>query len=131
MMARLIPVPVAVFALTGLATSTASAQTNVGENHYGGIPWHVAAPGGASWSLTCRFRPVQMQMNQYERFYWANRLTRQGSGPMAGRLPEHNGRCTVTRTGGAGPVGLAMVKDGKVVADGSNDPARPAVVVVF
>ena len=127
MMARLI----LALGLTGLAASAASAQTNVGENHYGGLHWHVAAPGGASWSLVCRFRAVQMQMNQYERFYWANTLTRQGSGPMAGRLPEQNGRCTVTKTGGAGPIGLAMVKDGKAVADGSNDPARPAVATVF
>ena len=50
---------------------------------------------------------------------------------MAGRLPEQNGRCTLTRTGGAGPIGLAMVKDGQAVADGSNDAARPAVVTVF
>ena len=117
--------------LTGLAVSAASAQTNVGENHYGGVPWHVAAPGGTSWSLTCRFRAVQMQMNQYERFYWANRLTRQGRGPMAGRLPEHNGRCAVTKTGGAGAIGIAMVKDGKAVADATTDPARPAAVGVF
>ena len=114
-----------------IGASGATAQTDVGEDHYGGLRWHVAAPQGASWSLVCRFRPVTMAINQYERHRWANRLARRGSGPMAGRLPDDNGRCDLTKTGGPGPVGVALVKNGKATAAGTNDPARPARITVF
>ncbi len=114
----------------GLA-SGAAAQTHVGENPYGGLHWHVAAPQGASWTLACRFRPVTMAANRYERKRFVNGSTRSGTGPMPGRLPGDNGRCTLTKTGGAGPVGLALVKDGVARAAGTNDPARPAGVDVF
>ncbi|MDI1279975.1 hypothetical protein [Brevundimonas sp.] len=106
----------------------ASAQTDVGTAHAAGLPWSVAAPGGASWSLVCRFSPVTMEMNNYDRKHWANGLTRSGSGHMAGRLPVDNGWCILTKTGGPGSVAVALVKNGEARAQATNDPARPARV---
>ena len=45
-----------VLAVTAVAP-VASAQVHVGRNVEGGLPWSVAAPQGASWSLVCRFAP--------------------------------------------------------------------------
>ena len=115
---------------SGLAVG-ASAQTDVGKIHDGGLHWHVSAPQGAAWALECGFRPVTMHMSQYDRQHWANRFRRQGQGSQSGRLPSDNGRCTLTRTGGAGPVGIALVKNGVATAAGTNDPARPASIHVF
>lgn len=115
----------------GVLASGATAQVDVGENAYGGLHWHVAAPKGASWALACRFRPVTMAVNRWERKRFSNVSTRSGAGAMAGRLPGDNGRCTLTKSGGAGPVGLAIVKAGAARAAGTNDPARPAIVDVF
>lgn len=106
----------------------ASAQTDVGADHATGLPWSVAAPGGASWSLVCRFSPVTMEMNNYDRQHWANGLTRSGHGAMRGRLPVDNGWCILTKTGGPGSVAIAMVKNGEARAQATNDPARPARV---
>ncbi|HEV7229314.1 hypothetical protein [Brevundimonas sp.] len=111
--------------------TVAAAQQNVGREHHGGLQWAVAAPQGASWRLDCRFRPVVMEMSSYDREHWANALTRQGSGADQGRLPGDNGRCTLTKTGGSGPVGLALIKDGVHHSDGTNDPSRPAAIDVF
>jgi hypothetical protein len=60
-----------------------------------------------------------------------NRINHTGTGRMAGRLPSDNGSCTVTKTGGQGGVGVAVVKNGAATAAGTNDPAKPAVVNVF
>ena len=90
-----------------------------------GLHWHVAAPQGASWSLTCRFRPLRVGSTM------TNSLTRTGSGPMPGRLPGQDGRCTLTKTGGNGPVGIALVKNGQPTAAGTVDPAKPAAINVF
>lgn len=109
-------------------TGAASAQTDVGTAHAAGLPWSVAAPGGASWSLVCRFSPVTMDMSQYDRKHWANGLTRSGRGGMRGRLPVDNGWCILTKTGGTGSVAVAMVKNGEARAQATNDPARPARV---
>lgn len=117
-------VAVYVFALAG----GAAAQTHVGTVHAAGLPWSVAAPGGASWSLVCRFSPVTMEMNNYDRKHWANSLTRSGHGAMRGRLPVDNGWCIVTKTGGPGSVAIAMVKNGEARAQATNDPAHPARV---
>lgn len=117
-------VAVFVFALAG----GASAQTDVGTVHAAGLPWSVAAPGGASWSLVCRFSPVTMEMNNYDRNHWANSLSRSGQGAMRGRLPVDNGWCIVTKTGGRGSVAIAMVKNGEARARATNDPAHPARV---
>ena len=117
----------AALALSGLA-GPVSAQTAVGTEHAAGLRWSVAAPSGASWSLVCRFSPVTMEMNNYDRKHWANGLTRSGQGAMRGRLPVDNGWCIVTKTGGRGSVAIAMVKNGEARARATNDPAHPARV---
>lgn len=118
---------------SALATmsSSASSQTNVGQNHGGGLHWAVAAPHGATWSLSCGFTPVTLDMGQYDREHWANRLNRAGQGAQRGRLLGDNGSCTLTKTGGAGPVGVALVKNGLATAAGTNNAARPAQINVF
>ena len=110
------------------AASVASAQTHVGRNVEGGIPWSVAAPEGASWSLVCRFAPVTYEASQYDLRRWTNKIATTGTGAARGRLPQQDGRCTVTKTGGPGPVGVALVRGDEVQAAGTNDPARPAAV---
>ena len=106
----------------------ASAQTHVGRNIEGGLHWSVAAPQGASWSLVCRFAPVTYEASAYDLRHWINKIATTGTGAAHGRLPHQDGRCTVTKTGGPGPVGIAMVKNGEVQSAGTNDPARPAAV---
>ena len=108
------------------ASGAASAQKTeeVGQNPYGGLHWSVAAPQGASWALQCQFAPVTI------RGIHMNRINHTGSGRMAGRLPGDNGSCRVTKTGGQGPVGVAVVKNGQATAAGTNG-AAPAVVNVF
>lgn len=102
----------------------AAAQTAV-TDAYGGLHWSIAAPDRANWSLECRFAPVTIRNR------WLNRMVLTGAGPQRGRLPGQDGRCTLTKTGGAGPVGLAVVKDGQPTAAGTNDPAKPAYINVF
>jgi hypothetical protein len=104
-----------------------AAQTAVGDDLAGGLAWHVAAPGGARWALDCRFTPATYTHNQYER-RWANRMRLEGTGPQGGRLPVDNGRCTVTKTGGAGPVAIAVARGTEVVADGAAGVGEPARV---
>lgn len=70
-------------------------------------------------------------MSQYDRKHWANRLNRAGQGPQRGRLPGDNGSCNLAKMGGAGPVGIAIVKNGQATAAGTNDPAGPAQINVF
>ena len=106
----------------------ASAQIHVGRNVEGGLPWSVAAPQGASWSLVCRFSPVTYEASQWDLRHWTNKIATTGIGPARGRLPHQDGRCTVTKTGGPGPVAIAMVKDGEVLSDATNDTTRPAAV---
>lgn len=118
--------------LAALALPAAGAAgQGVGTDPYGGLHFAVAAPEGASWRLDCRFRPVAVEMSAYDRRHWVNSLTREGQGLHQGRLPGDNGRCTLTKTGGPGPVGLAIIKDGTPHSAGTNDPARPAMVQVF
>lgn len=109
------------------ASGAASAQKTeeVGQNPYGGLHWSVAAPQGASWALQCQFAPVTI------RGIHMNRINHTGTGRMAGRLPSDNGSCRVTKTGGPGGVGVAVVKNGVATSAGTNDPAAPAVVNVF
>lgn len=111
--------------------SSASGQTDVGSNHRAGLHWSVSAAPDASWLLSCGFSPVTLHMSQYDRKHWANRLERSGRGPQRGRLPGDNGSCALSKTGGAGPVGIAIVKNGQATAAGTNDPARAAQVNVF
>lgn len=118
-----------VAALTLAGATAASAQVNVGRNQESGLPWTVTAPGGAGWTLVCRFVPVIMEMNQYDRQHWVNKQTQSGRGAASGRLPGQDGRCTLTKTGGAGQVGLALIKNGETRRQTTTDPARPAVVV--
>ncbi|WP_339929707.1 hypothetical protein [uncultured Brevundimonas sp.] len=126
MSARVAAAAAAIFVLS--LAGSASAQTDVGTVHAAGLPWSVAAPGGASWSLVCRFSPVTMEMNNYDRKHWANGLTRGGQGAMRGRLPVDNGWCILTKTAGSGSVAIAMVKNGEARAQATNDTARPARV---
>ena len=109
------------------ASGAASAQKTeeVGQNPYNGLHWSVAAPQGASWALECQFAPVTVRGIHF------NRINHTGTGHMAGRLPSDNGSCRVTKTGGEGGVGVALVKNGAATAAGTNDPAQPAVVNVF
>jgi len=121
---------IGVVSVGGLVGS-ASGQTDLGENTRGGLHWHVAAPQGADWSLTCGFRPVTRAVNAYERRRWTNRFRQSGRGSTSGRLPHDNGRCRLTKTGGPGPIALAIVKDGVAQAAGTADPSRPASLTVF
>ena len=105
----------------------ASAQTHVADVE-GGLHWSVAAPQGASWSLVCRFAPVTYAASTYERRTWTNKIATTGTGAARGRLPQQDGRCTVTKTGGPGPVGVALVRGDEVQAAGTNDRAHPAAV---
>ena len=109
------------------ASGAASAQKTeeVGQNPYNGLHWSVAAPQGASWALECQFAPVTVRGIHF------NRINHTGTGRMAGRLPSDNGSCTVTKTGGQGGVGVAVVKNGVATAAGTRDAATPAVVNVF
>ncbi len=116
---------------TGLALTAVGAQAQDGANDaYDGLYFHVAAPQGANWALECRFRPIQITINQYERRF-TNQLKYAGTGPRPGRLPGDNGRCILTKTGGPGPVGLSLVKAGVPKAAGTNDPGQPAAIDVF
>lgn len=118
---------ISVLALSAAAVAgAASAQSarEVGNDPYNGLHWSVAAPQGASWTLECGFAPVTI------RGVHMNRINHTGSGRMAGRLPGDNGSCRVTKTGGQGPVGVAVVKNGQATAAGTNG-AAPAVVNVF
>ena len=109
------------------ASGAASAQKTeeVGQNPYGGLHWSVAAPQGATWALQCQFAPVTV------RGIHMNRINHTGTGRMAGRLPGDNGSCRVTKTGGEGGVGVAVVKNGVATSAGTRDAATPAVVNVF
>ena len=109
------------------ASGAASAQKTeeVGQNPYNGLHWSVAAPQGASWALECQFAPVTVRGIHF------NRINHTGTGHMAGRLPSDNGSCRLTKTGGQGGVGVALVKNGAATAAGTNDPAKPAVINVF
>ena len=117
--------------LAATAATTAEAQTNVGANLEGGLAWHVSAPQGASWRLECRFRPVIYEATIYNDRAWANRIGDRGRGSRGGRLPSDNGSCTVTKTGGNGPVAIAMIKNGESQVAVTRDPARPAAVGFF
>lgn len=105
--------PLITLAAVALA-APAAAQTYVGENIEGGLHWSVSAPGGASWRLNCRFPPVTYFRNNYDREAWINQLTDEGSGPSRGRMPLDTGHCRVTKTGGEGPVAIAVGRPGKV-----------------
>ena len=123
-------VAIATLVLAGCA-APAAAQTHLGKDWQSGLHWSVAAPQGASWNLDCRFQPVTYEASPYDLRHWTNRYRTSGAGADRGRLPGQDGRCGLTKTGGAGPVGIALVKNGVATADGTNDPARPAVVTVF
>jgi hypothetical protein len=111
--------------------SAANAQTRLGADIESGLPWHVAALQGASWSLVCRFKPVTYQASTYNKEAWANRIAETGRGSKGGRLPSDNGSCTVTKTGGRGSVAIAMIKNGESQVAVTTDPARPAAVGFF
>ncbi len=113
-----------------LSTTSVAAQTHVGESTENGIHFHIAAPQGARWAMECRFRPVTYMATQYER-RWINRIAQPGSGALAGRLPSNDGRCSVTKTGGSGPIGIAIVRGAEVVADGVANIGETAAVGVL
>lgn len=113
----------AAVAVSGAASAQKTEE--VGQNPYNSLHWSVAAPQGASWALECQFAPVTVRGIHF------NRINHTGTGHMAGRLPSDNGSCRVTKTGGEGGVGVALVKNGVATAAGTNDPAKPAVINVF
>jgi len=113
----------AAVAVSGAASAQKTEE--VGQNPYNGLHWSVAAPQGASWALECQFAPVTVRGIHF------NRINHTSTGRMAGRLPSDNGSCRVTKTGGEGGVGVALVKNGVATAAGTNDPAKPAVINVF
>lgn len=96
--------------LATVAVSAAGAQTHVGKNIEGGMHWAVAAPEGATWLLSCRFPPVTYWESRYDQKHWINKLERPGEGTDRGRLPINIGHCYVTKTGGRGPVGIAVAR---------------------
>lgn len=117
--------------LLAVAAPAAGAQTRLGADIESGLPWHVAALQGASWSLECRFRPITYQASTYNKEAWANRIAESGRGSKGGRLPSDNGSCTVTKTGGRGSVAIAMIKNGEAQVAVTTDPAKPAAVGFF
>ena len=119
---------ISILALSAVAVAgaaTAQSAREVGNDPYTGLHWSVAAPQGASWALECQFAPVTVRGIHF------NRINHTSTGRMAGRLPSDNGSCRVTKTGGEGGVGVALVKNGVATAAGTNDPAKPAVINVF
>ena len=94
-----------------------------------GAPWAVAAPRDVTWQLDCRFVPVKVRLDAYNRD-WVNQMAREGSGPSSGRLPGADGRCALTKTGGAGAAQLTLVQNGvahKQTTDLGREPARVQV----
>lgn len=114
---------IAVLAAAGTAQAQATRQT---ENGYAGAHFAVAAPGGAAWAMNCGFPPHQIPGTGT-----VNRFDLTGEGAAAGRLPTWRAWCSLTKTGGEGPVGFALVKDGAPTAAGTNDPAAPARVEIY
>lgn len=114
---------IAALAMAGAAQAQSTRQ--IGEG-YQGARFAVAAPQGASWSLNCGFPPHQMPGAGT-----VNRFDLDGDGAYSGRLPTHRAWCSLTKTGGAGPVGFALVKDGRPSAAGTIDSASPARVEIF
>lgn len=115
---------VALIASVAVAGFANAQPREVGNNLEGGLDWAVAAPQGASWEMQCRFRPIAI------RGVPQNNMSTKGTGTMTGRLPTDNGSCTITKTGGEGTVGVALVKEGKPTAAGT-DGSKPAVINVF
>ena len=109
----------------GSSVAHAQATRQTGED-YRGAHFAVAAPGGAGWTLNCGFPPHQIPGTGP-----VNRFDLDGQGAAAGRLPTYRAWCTLTKTGGEGPVGFALVKDGTPTAAGTNDPAEPARVEIY
>lgn len=115
--------------VAALAILAAPAQAQIPsqvDEQYRGAHFAVAAPGGAGWTLNCGFPPYQMPNAGV-----VNRFNLSGRGAAAGRLPTYRAWCALTKTGGEGPVGLALVKDGTPSAAGTNDPAEPARVEIY
>lgn len=118
-------VSTAVLALGVAAASMAVAQPReVGHDLKGGLAWAVAAPQGAAWTMECRFRAIAI------RGVPQNVMKVSGEGDQVGRLPTDNGSCVLTKTGGEGRVGIALVKNDRPTAAGS-DGSAPAVINVF
>ena len=92
----------------------ASAQTYVGRNVEGGLHWSVSAPENASWRLVCRHPPAIYYQSAYNQRAWINQFTETGQGAARGRLPLDSGSCEVTKTGGRGPVAVAVGRPGTV-----------------
>ncbi|HEX8471584.1 MAG TPA: hypothetical protein VF633_10760 [Brevundimonas sp.] len=119
-------------ALSIVSATAASAQalslkTDVPGPPFAGARWAVAAPADTRWTLACRFAPITYQADRYDLHRWSNGLTREGRGSDQGRLPGPDGRCILTLTSGPGPIGVGLARKGATtVADGTNDPARPA-----
>ena len=113
----------AVLLIAGAAQAQIPSQI---DRTYRGAHFAVAAPGGAAWTLNCGFPPYQMPNAGV-----VNRFDLSGQGAAAGRLPTYRAWCSLTKTGGEGPVGFALVKDGAPTAAGTNDPAEPARVEIY
>ena len=122
---KIIAFSAAVLSAALVASPSLAQRTLGGVAPDGGLHWHVAAPQGAAWTLNCRFKPIRVGSSL------TNSITLSGAGPMPGRLPGQDGRCTLTKTAGDGPVGIAVVKNGTPTAQGTNDPATPAMINVF
>ena len=114
-----------------MLAAPASAQTRVGRSLENGLHWAVSAPRGASWRLICRFPPVTYERNSYDRNAWINQLTDEGSGPSRGRLPLDTGSCEVTKTGGPGPVGIAVGRTGEVQTGVARETGQTAAAGLF
>lgn len=122
------------FLIAGAAVALAApaaAQTYVGRNIEGGLHYAVSAPQGAAWRLNCRFPPVTYYRSNYDQRSWINQLRDEGAGPSRGRLPLDTGYCEVTKTGGQGPVAIAVGRPGKVEARAVRDTGQSATAGLF
>lgn len=89
-----------------------------------GLPVEIQAAKDASYQLVCRYRPIKVDG------ILINTWTHDGKGAFKGNLPTDNGRCTLTKTAGTGPITLIITKNGQksVVA---NQAGEKAPLTVF
>ena len=68
------------------------------------------------------------EASQWDTRHWTNKIATTGTGAARGRLPDQDGPLHRDQDRRARPVGIAMVKDGDVLSDATNDTAHPAAV---
>jgi hypothetical protein len=107
------------------AVLTASAAHAAGMAPGKPIPYQVSAGNDAAYVLDCKFRKFKETNGAI-----VNSLTITGKGPKAGALPTDNARCVLSKTAGAGPVTVVLVKGQKFTATAAA-PGQPANVQIW